>query len=173
MVVAKTLVLTGLSGAGKSEVAAHIARLAEVPHVDLDETIVRRAEMSIDLIFEKLGEANFRRLEAECLADALAGPISVVATGAGALVDDSSRRLALDKGLVVWLQVSPEVAAERVARSETRPLLAGRSEPPVERLRALLGARRAAYAESHHSVETDERTPAEVAGDVFDLWSAA
>jgi shikimate kinase len=154
------LVLIGLSGAGKSSVGRALAARLGCPLVDLDEAIARRAGMSIEQIFEKLGEAQFRRMEATIFAETLDGPPAVIATGGGAVVNDLSRLQALDSGLVVWLRVSPERAAERCARSEVRPLIQG---DPVERLRGLLERREGVYAQAHHSVETDGRSSDEVA----------
>ncbi|MFT5432388.1 MAG: shikimate kinase [Myxococcota bacterium] len=133
------------------------------PFVDLDERIGQRASMATDVIFEKLGEAYFRRLEAELLAECLSGEPVVLATGGGALVQDSSRQLALEQGIVVWLRVLPEIAAQRCAASEIRPLLAG---DPVARLTTLLEQRQAGYSEAHAVVETDGRPLESVAADL-------
>ena len=64
--------------------------------------------------------------------------------------------------LVVWLEVPPEVAAERLrsAWTEDRPLLAG---DPVRRLRELLAARRPRYARAHIAVQTADASPVDVA----------
>ena len=156
--------LVGLSGAGKSSVGRHLAQRLGWPLVDLDDEIARRAGMSVELIFDKLGEALFRRMEAAALSDALAAPPQVIATGGGAVVNRASRAAVLEKSTVVWLQVSPERSAERCARSEVRPLLA---DDPVRQLERLLEERRALYAEAHVAVDTDGKDAVQVASEVL------
>lgn len=150
----RTVVLTGLSGAGKSTAGPLVALALGCDFVDLDREIERRAGMAVADIFAVHGEAHFRRLEAEALSDAMSRTRpAVVALGGGALVDPESRRLALARGTVVWLRVSPEAAAARCATEGGRPLLAGADG--ADTLRRLLAAREAAYAQAHHVVETD------------------
>src|SRR5690606_7672941 len=88
------LVLTGYMGAGKSTVGALLAQRLRRPFIDLDREIERSTGQSIPTIFSEQGEAGFRRLEAQALAEALAGPEAVIAAGGGALLAAESRRRA-------------------------------------------------------------------------------
>lgn len=160
------MLLTGISGAGKSTVGRLLASALGCVFVDLDERIVERAGMEVSAIFEKLGEARFRRWEAEALAEALNGPRAVIATGGGTLASDENRALALASASVVWLEVSVALAAARCAQSEERPLLTGGSA--VDRLAELLERRRAAYSEAPVHVSSDGRAPIEVVDEILD-----
>ena len=78
------------------------------------------------------GEAAFRALEREAVA-ALGPPDPapalrrVIATGGGAVVDPRNRWALYRGRLPVWLDVRPEVLAQRLRRSpNVRPLIAGR-----------------------------------------------
>jgi shikimate kinase len=49
----------------------------------------------------------------------------VLATGAGAILDPTNRRLLSERGYVLWLQATVEQQLERLAQDRQRPLLAG------------------------------------------------
>ncbi|MBL9047674.1 MAG: shikimate kinase, partial [Tabrizicola sp.] len=63
--LAKTVVMVGMMGAGKTAVGTAIARLLGVEFRDSDEEIVLAAQMSITEIFERDGEDFFRARETE------------------------------------------------------------------------------------------------------------
>lgn len=161
--------LVGLMGAGKSAVARLLgARLgAAVAH--LDARVEAAAGMPVAALFDRDGEAAFRARESEALADALAEGARVIDCGGGTVADEANRRLLRTRCRTVWLEVSPETAAARVApEAGARPLLGGTDAPA--RLAELLRRRRAWYEEvAWRRVPTDGRTPAEVAEAVLRL----
>ena len=163
----RPIALIGLMGAGKSAVARVLGERLGVSVADLDGMIEAVEGCSIAELFERAGEAWFRRREGELLADALRSGVRVVACGGGVVLDPERRRLLRESCRVVWLEVSPQEAAHRVshgspAAARKRPLLAG--APPAERLGQLLAERAPLYAEAAHvRVQTAGRTPAEVA----------
>src|SRR5437868_12070406 len=82
-VVMRNIYLTGFSGSGKTTVARLLgARLGLRPR-DLDQEIVARAGVPIAEIFEREGEAAFRRREAAELRAVDAERGQVVSTGGG------------------------------------------------------------------------------------------
>ncbi len=77
----KHLALIGFMGAGKSTVGREVAERMARPFVDTDAEI-ERLHGPIPELFER-GEPEFRRLEEQIVAEALAGPPSVIALGGG------------------------------------------------------------------------------------------
>ncbi|MHB1137502.1 MAG: shikimate kinase [Microthrixaceae bacterium] len=128
--------LVGLSGSGKSTVAPLLAaRLGLGAPVDLDRVVESQAGRTVHEIFEVDGEATFRRLESDALADALAGQPVVIATGGGVVLDAANRQLLRSGATVVWLRGSPAHLAQRLADStEARPLLSGDADFALHRL---------------------------------------
>ena len=57
---------------------------------------------------------------------------------------------------------------QRAGPEGTRPLLMG-GESPVERMRHLMKEREASYAQAHQAIDTERKTPAQVAADVVRL----
>lgn len=168
---ARRLVLVGLPGSGKSTVGPLVAAQLGWEFVDLDAEIVRRAGQSIAGIFAREGESGFRereRLASAALADR--GPL-VLAPGGGWILDpDNSRRIGGVTELV-YLEVSPQVAATRMGEAAAdRPLLAG--SDATARLNELLQQRELRYLQSSHTVSTNLLRPEQVAALIVALASS-
>ena len=113
------IALTGFMGAGKSTVGARIAELTARSFVDLDALIEKR-HVPIPELFAR-GEAEFRRIEEETLAEVLAGPDAVIALGGGAVLSPLNRERLAARAFTVYLDVDVETAWRR-ARETGRPL---------------------------------------------------
>jgi shikimate kinase len=148
-----TLVLVGPMAAGKTSVGRRVARLLEVPVVDTDKRIAAE-HGAIPQIFAEHGEPYFRARERDAVAAAVAEG-GVVSLGGGAVTDAGTRAL-LAEHPVVFLTVSPESVARRIAGTG-RPLLAGTGDP-VERWRTIFDERRSWYEEvADLTVDTSHR----------------
>ena len=143
----RSIVLVGLMGAGKSTVGRRLAKRLGLRFVDTDDEIERAADHSISEIFDRFGEPSFRDGERRVIARLIDGPPKVIATGGGAFMNESTRRLILERCIAVWLDADPEVLAERVSRRDHRPLLKDREALPL--LRELAKVRNPIYAEAH------------------------
>ncbi len=164
-------------GSGKTTVGPLVARALGWRFVDLDARVEARARRTIsELIGE--GEAVFRVVEAEALAETARESRIVVATGGGTTASPSP--LAASNRLVarpaVWLRVSPARLGERLEGAFGRPLLHGAHGPLhgdalVERIETLLGARTTAYATADAVVDADA-APAVVAHRVVEAVRA-
>ena len=141
---ARSVVLVGMMGAGKSSIGRRLATRLAIPFVDADAEIEKAAGMSIPDIFERFGEPYFRDGERRVIARLIDGRRKVIATGGGAFINDETRALILDQALAIWLRASPEVLADRVKRRDNRPLLHGRDALSV--LRDLAQVRDPIYA---------------------------
>lgn len=162
--------LIGLSGSGKSTAGRILARLLGWEFVDTDDEIERRTGMSVARLFERDGEARFRQLELEVLRDVAAREPVVIATGGGTPTIPAARPI-LGTGFVVWLSVSPEVAARRLLaapNASERPLLQG---DPRARLEALLQARLELYRNADAAIHVDDLTPEDLAEEILRLWN--
>ncbi len=65
--------LIGFMGCGKSSIGRLVASLSDIQFIDLDDVIASRTGRSIPDIFRSAGEAGFRAIERETLADILGG----------------------------------------------------------------------------------------------------
>jgi shikimate kinase len=163
----RPIALVGIMGAGKSAVARILGERLGTVVADLDAMIEAEEGRSVAELFEREGEAYFRRRESELLARVLEAGARVLACGGGVVLDPARRALLRERCRVAWLEVSPAEAARRVAADpRTRPLLRGRD--PAQELASLLAARRPLYEEvAFLRVATDGRTPEQVAAEVL------
>lgn len=158
--------LVGMPGSGKSTVGRRVARRLGARFVDADREIERRAGMEVEAIFASGGEREFRRLEAEVVADLARRDGLVVACGGGAVLAEANREAMRRSGAVVLLEAPLEVLAERIGRSGGRPLLARGGD-----LAAMAEARAEAYrAAADHTVDATG-PPAETARRVVEAVS--
>ena len=166
------LVLVGLMGSGKTTVGRACADRLGRPFVDTDDLVVAVAGMPIADYFAAYGEAAFRALEKQAVADVCASPEPlVIACGGGATNDPESRRQLQAAGVVVWLRASANVLAARVGNDAGRPLLAG---DPVGSLTRLAAAREPAYESvSDAVVDTEDRDVDEVTDAVLKAYADA
>src|SRR5579885_2331707 len=145
--------LTGLSGAGKSTVGRLTANLLGWQFLDTDEMIAAQIGQPAGQVLSDLGEERFRQLESDALQRASRQEAAVIATGGGAVIAEANRRLMRERGLVIYLHTSVEIAwqrlAEQMRRSEAadaRPLVAGKDGQG--KLHALYQTRQPWYEEA-------------------------
>ena len=150
----RTIALVGLMGVGKSSVGRRLASALDLPFRDADSEVEAAAGRSISDIFSDLGEDAFREGERRVIARLLDQEPHVLATGGGAFMNPQTRALIKSKAISVWLKADLDVLVRRVARKDTRPLLAGKD--PLEVLQAQADARYPAYGEADIMVETGD-----------------
>lgn len=156
------LYLVGMMGSGKSAVGDALARrMGTYNFLDTDAIIERAAGMSIPQIFEEEGEAAFRDVEAQVLDSVHAHVRCVIGTGGGLVVRNQNWSK-LQTGLVVYLQVAPEVIIERIEGTD-RPLL--QTGDPLGTLRSLLEERKERYEQADVTVEVKEGMDVQAAVD--------
>ncbi|MFA6948571.1 MAG: shikimate kinase, partial [Eubacteriales bacterium] len=162
----KNITLIGMPGSGKSTIGAAIASITGREFIDTDEIVERAASMSIPEIFERFGEARFRELEREAVAQASKGRSAVIATGGGAPMNEENARAITQNSYVVWLR--RDIAA--LARNG-RPL-----SGDIDSLREMYEKRRPVYESlADLTAETGAAADAEpLARDILSrLWRGA
>jgi len=146
------IVLIGFMGTGKSVIGKRLAERLDRPFIELDRIIEEREGCSIAEIFERRGEAHFRRIERAAVRVAAQLPDVVIATGGGVVLDEENVKSLKATGILVCLTASPEVIWSRVRDLRTRPLLNNVADPLAE-IKRLLAARAPRYALAEHMVD--------------------
>ena len=187
------IALIGLPASGKSSVGATLARRLGIPFVDLDEQIVEAEGRPIAEIFKLDGEEVFRKLESSFLDRVTRGGKVVLSTGGGCILAAGNRELLRERCVVIWLDLSPEIAAvragagsrksaegsigsskaaERAASGQdvpvpvVRPLLA--NGDILQRMKTLDSTRRPLYRESADIiVKVEDKSPAVIVEELY------
>jgi len=131
----RRLVLTGFMGAGKSTIGRILASRIGWTFLDLDDHLEQRTGATIPQLFERHGEARFRRLESTALASALSRSNTVLALGGGT-PEGLTNRLLLEQTpatFTVFLDAPFPILFDRCMMQEIgRPVLA---DPEAAQLR--------------------------------------
>jgi shikimate kinase len=166
---ASRVVLVGMMGSGKTTVGRLVAARLGSGFSDTDEEVESFAGISVPEMFERDGEAAFRRAETEALETLLRRNGSrVVAVGGGAVLSEANREAIRSQATVVWLRATVGTLTDRVGSGEGRPLLKSRAEVGAEepwgRLEELIDERRPLYETmADVVVDTDGLSAEEVA----------
>ena len=172
MALARNIFLVGFMASGKTSVSRALSRITGWALIDADDEIVLRSGKPISRIFEDSGEDAFRELERTVIVDLCDSEEHIIAAGGGAFVDNANQSRMLESGAVFCLRARPETIYRRLleeaADAAVRPLLS--VDDPLARIEELLVHRRAAYAKAHHTVDTDDMSPEQIADRVLELF---
>ncbi len=155
--VPRTLVLIGLMGAGKSCIGRRLAALLGLDFTDADAEIERAAGCTIEEIFERHGEAEFRDGERRVINRLLGQEVQVLATGGGSFMDPGTRTAIRDQAISVWLRADLDLLLKRTGRRNTRPLL--KNGDPRTILKGLMAERYPVYGEADIVVDSADGPP--------------
>lgn len=161
---ARSIVLVGMMGAGKSSIGRRLATTLDIPFQDADTEIEKAAGMSIPDIFESKGEAYFRAGETRVIARLLDGGPQVLATGGGAFMNEQTRAAVREKGISIWLKAELDVLLRRVKRRVDRPLL--KNGDPAETLEKLMAERDPIYAQADLTVGSRDVPHESIVGEI-------
>jgi shikimate kinase len=152
----KNIALIGFMAVGKSAIGRTLAKKLRRRFVDLDRVIERAEGRKVREIFEHKGEAYFRQLEKQALAEVLEKNNQIIATGGGVILDDQNLQILREKALLIGLSAEMDVLLARAGDATKRPLLQGNNRR--ERIEDLLRQRAARYAQAHVTIDTSNLT---------------
>ena len=150
-------VLLGFMGSGKTT----IARKLDSDFVDMDALLEDRLGMPIARFFEEKGEAAFRQLEEEVLADLLKTD-KVISTGGGIVISPRNRALLKQNPDNIYLKADFETLYQRISadKDNQRPLFLNNSKEDLE---AIFNERQIWYEEvASQIVDVSGLSPEEI-----------
>lgn len=155
---AERIALIGLRGAGKSSLGRMLADRRRAPFFELDREIERESGIELRDLFERDGQAGFRRTERAVLERLIRDHArAVVATGGSIVADPRTYETLLAHCRTVWVRASPAEHMQRVIdQGDLRPMADNRQA--MADLRAILASREGLYARADLTLDTSGRT---------------
>lgn len=114
----ENLVFIGMPSSGKTTIAKIISQELQLPFVDLDEEIVKKAGKTIKEIFAESGEDRFRDIESECVHDHAMDEGVVISCGGGVIKRFENIEQLKKKGYLIWIDRD----LDNLKSDESRPL---------------------------------------------------
>ena len=115
--------LIGFMAAGKTTIGRLLAEKLGIPFYDLDQLIEASQGCTVREIFERAGEAEFRRIERDLLLKTRFLSDAVIATGGGTFTFEENVFFIKSEGTSIHLDVPFEVVKRRIGdKASTRPL---------------------------------------------------
>lgn len=161
----KNIVLVGFMGSGKTMTANKLAEILGSRVISTDQVIEDREGRAITKIFEELGEAYFRKLEKDVIAEITLQNGVILDCGGGAVLDQENIKNLRKNGLIIYLSASPESIYENIKDHSSRPLL--NVEDPLKRIGELLGQRKLLYEQADIVIDADHRSIDQITEDIL------
>lgn len=169
----KKIVLLGYMGCGKSTIAQNLSKITQIPFLDLDICIEKRANLSIKEIFEQHGEIYFRKLEHQMFLELLQSSENAIIGLGGGTPCYANNHLLLQRDDIVsvYLKASIDTLYNRLVHNKSkRPLIANMDEDEMKEFIAKhLFDRSFYYNHAQHKVAVDNRTIDETVQDILDI----
>ena len=160
----RNLALVGFMGVGKTSVGHALAETLRFEFLDTDAVIEERTGKTITQIFADNGEAAFREMEKNLIAELAVREKLVISCGGGLAANQANLGALKTFSLVICLWASAEKILARVRHQAHRPLL--HDPDPLAKIKSLLAAREPFYRQADVMVNTELRSVKAVAQQV-------
>ncbi|MCL4491297.1 MAG: shikimate kinase [Nitrospirae bacterium] len=161
----RNIILTGFMGTGKTEVGKLLSQKLGYVLIDIDSEIEKEQRTAITEIFKQHGEPGFRDIESAVIKRFSDASRAVISTGGGAVLRQENMAGLRKNGVIVCLMATPETIVQRTSSGNDRPLL--QVENPLKRIRELLEFRRPYYEKADIIIDTENKSPLEVAEEII------
>jgi shikimate kinase len=163
----RRVILVGMMGSGKTTVGRLLAKRLGWRYVDNDDLVRELTGSTPRQLHREHGTDALRSAESRAVARALAEPgPAIIGIAAGTILDETDRQRLRSVDTVVWLRATPETLFQRAIGGEHRPWI----ESGEGWFVAAAHERDPLFASiADLTVETDERTPNDVAG-IIAAW---
>lgn len=99
----QNLVLIGMPGSGKTSFGKKLAKLLNMPHLDIDKEIVKKTGKTIPEIFQD-GEDAFRKIESEIVFNLSKRNHTVISCGGGVVKNEKNMQALALNGFIIYLK---------------------------------------------------------------------
>ena len=163
----KNLVFLGMMGSGKSTIGNLVSKKLNLPFIDIDNLIVKKAGISISEIFKKKGEEYFRNLEEKITLKSLKKIGNVVSLGGGGFINKKIRNEILSNHFSFWLNWDESTLLKRIISSKKRPIAFKSTEYQI---RSIIKSRSKIYEKAQYEINCNELTKNEIIKKIIKIY---
>ena len=163
----KNLVLLGMMGSGKSTIGYLLSKTLKIEFNDVDEIIEKEEGCKISEIFEKKGEAYFRKIEEKISLQLLRSNKKIISLGGGGFINESIRNEILLNHISFWLNWNNGTLFKRIKKSKKRPLLINLNENNINQL--IIG-RKKVYEKAKFKINCENLSKNEIVNNIIKLY---
>ena len=163
----KNLVFLGMMGSGKSTIGNLVSKKLNLPFIDIDNLIVKKAGISISEIFKKKGEDYFRNLEEKITLKSLKKIGNVVSLGGGGFINKKIRNEILSNHFSFWLNWDESTLLKRIISSKKRPIAFKSTEYQI---RSIIKSRSKIYEKAQYEINCNELTKNEIIKKIIKIY---
>lgn len=166
--ITKNISLIGFMGSGKTTIGKILAEKTGFLFVDLDKIIEYISGRKISQLFEDFGESYFRNVERKAVEKLYINNTSCVfACGGGVFETSENIEIIRKNSLVIFLNIDPDTAYERLKDSADRPLLNNGSDLRSE-INNLINKRLKTYMENSDTrLDVSQKEPGYFADEIL------
>ena len=147
--------LIGYMGSGKSTIGKSLAKVMNLPFVDLDNLIESEMNMTVKHIFNKKGENFFREKEHHVLVNYPFKANAIVATGGGTPCFFNNQKFMNSIGHTIYLEISNNELVRRLLLCQNRPLLFNHKQNLKNFIKTQIAYRKKFYQMSSYILKSD------------------
>lgn len=164
----KNIVLTGMSGAGKSRLGKELSKRLEFNFYDSDNEFEKEEEDSISNVFKEKGEEYFRLKESEIIKKLSLKRNCVIATGGGTVLKEENVLNLKKNGIIFYIERDIDVIASTVDGSG-RPLFKGGKDSILK----LFKERKEIYEKTADCTVSNNGEPEEAVEKIIEIYEGA
>jgi shikimate kinase len=170
----KNIILTGLSGCGKTTTAKILSQKLKIMYFDTDAEIERTAGKSVKQIFDDDGEQKFRSIESSVISLLSVKRGVIISTGGGAVLRQCNICELKQNGVIFYLKKSPKRILDCLKEDTSRPLLLSETaEQKLYKLSSLFEQRSQIYkSTADFTIDAELLSPEQTANSVIKIFAA-
>lgn len=155
-----------MPGSGKTYIGRILSNTFKLKYIDLDESIEKQEGKMIKYIIEENGEAYFRKLEQQALHETANQHQIIVSCGGGTPIFFDNIDFMKQKGIVIWLNTSLQIIADRILKNITRrPMFLGLNKTEIDqKVNDIFERRKKYYQQSDITMVNDSNGKASING---------
>ena len=164
--LSNNIYIVGLMGSGKTSIGKLLSKTLHSEHVDIDQEIVKKTNLTISEIFKNHGENHFRKLESSMLDNVSKRKNLIVSTGGGVILSSKNISTMQNTGSIIHLDISIKIQLLRVRNKKNRPLLD--VDNIKEKLTEMKNLRDNTYKSiSNYSILTDNKNKKDIVQEII------